>query len=344
MNKRRRNTYLTIVLFVCIVAFCSCSESADESQEVANNYIAAGYVTQHNGMYYGPFGDEWKLYQMGGIFMKQKKLSETRLSPFPYVQYKNNKLFYEALEAGKPDEQLTEQSWIYSLDPKEGKELKLTRSDITLNNFCIYGDQIFFTTIWQRAYINKDGGQIYRMKIDGSDLTLLGDFKGNKYIQIFDGRIYLSGSSDPMLITMDLDGSNVESQNFDRVFILCDLLVYGDSIYFTVSDNNPEQPEENGGIQNPLASGLYKRSLSDSNEEPIGLIKGDIVSFSILRNKIYFAGFVNENDEQQKIYETDLDGNNMKFLANGIMPNAVGEYLFYNSSDPPYGITWLPIK
>jgi len=342
-----------------IVLSWGCYGCANESQEVANNYITAGYVAQNDDMYYGPF-DDWKLYQMDGNSKSKKILSDTGLSPFPYVQFANNKLFYKVSEAMIPEGQSNEPSWIYSYDLKKGKEERLTSSDFTVNNFSIYGNQIFFTTWWDSVYGDTDGGQVYQMKTDGSDLTLVGNFIDDKYIQIVDGKIYLAGSPDPTLMTMDLDGSNIQNQNLDFI----DLLVYGDSIYFTVDNQDPngkefdmgmlrgssdstqsvEQPIKSGDNQYLQNYGIYKTSLSDPSEEPIGLIKGNIVSFSILRNKIYFAGFVNENDEQQKIYETDLDGNNMKFLANGIMPNAVGEYLFYNSSDPPYGITWLPIK
>ena len=354
MNNKWEKPYLIIIVAIIIVALCSCVKGSSGmtnilQEDLAGNLISGGYITLYNGIYYYSNDDYRKLYQMDSNFENKEELS-TQMSSFRYIQFFENKLFYQAYDPVIPDGKSDYSYLIWSYDLKKGTESKLTSSDISVNRFNIFDGKIFFTTWWERIIANGVvvdngiyGGQIYRMNMDGSGLTLLGDFKDDKYIQIANGKIYLSGCYDPVLITMDLDGSNVESQKLDRVFALSDLLVYKENIYFTVIDKDPAQPEENGGIQNPLASGLYKRSLSDSSAEPALVVEGDIPTFTISENKIYYAIY-NETEGHQKIYQTDLDGNNPQYLTSGIKPIVLGNYLFYGPNDSPDSIAWVELK
>jgi len=351
-----------MVLFVLFLAFAlsSCAgqkmstkeppDMAGMQQELAGNMISGGYATKYNGMYY--FVNESSLSQMDSDFENTKQLGDIIVSSSAYMQFADNKLFYLGIGEALPGK-LNSQHTLYVYDLKENKESKLTGSDVNINNFSIYGDQIFFTTWFEMSDKDATGGQIYRMNLDGSDLMLLGNFDYDKFVQVANEKIYLSGY--PSLLTMNLDGSDIQHQEIDST----KLLVYGDDIYFTYDNENAEQsgklPSEGDSIQYPRDSGLYKKSLSDPDSEIVGLAKGIIPTFTISNNKIYFAAVYGDPPKEQivsgidlsrgqMIFEMDLDGKNLKNLVPGVTPIVLDNYLFYYPLTFPSKLTWLALE
>ena len=57
------------------------------------------------------------------------------------------------------------------------------------------------------------------------------------------------------------------------------------------------------------------------------IIEDRVFDFTIYGNTLFYM------TAENKIYQTDLDGNNPKFITDGLYPLALSKYLFYYTLD-----------
>ena len=218
--------------------------------------------------------------------------------------------------------------WIYYLSPNEGstqsgifkvkpngsgkKELYMGSMDILSMN--VVGKYIYFIGISSEAYSEEDtlDNKIYRMKTDGSDLTVINDneFNDNCYeIYVINNSIYYIGV-DANIYKMKLDGSNKEmvAENGTGYLGISDKYI----VYNKTLDDNPD-----GYV-------TYIMNLDGSNARPI--IEGKrLYSINIDGKYIYYT------NEEKVVYRTKIDSNQEELITEktAYNLNLEGKYLYF---------------
>ena len=317
-------------------------EEAAAQQEVAGNMITGGYKAEHEGQYYYYDDIDGKagLYRIDSKM--ENKIFEGSLPGYRYKQFADNKLFVVGRsEREKDDGSTIEPSALYAYDLSTHELVELTDEKVNVDGFLINNGWIYFTTLWDKG--KNTNGSVYRMRADGSGLTWLTEFDySRRLLQIAEGRLYLAGNN-YSLMSMNLDGSDVQYYDLQH----WGSVIYKNNIYYTADkhyETQPGPPADSDGLLNINGKGLFRKSLNGIDDETVELVTGRIINFTIHNNIIYFAGLLNEGDRQQKIYKMDLDGNSLEYIADGVCPNVVGDYLFYDGADKWQNCAYIQIS
>ena len=301
-------------------------EEAIAHQEVIGNLISGGsYVVEHEGLYYyfDDIDGQKGLYRIDAEIENKYFLTQAASFIFPDIQFYDNKLFFN-LYPGHPlnASSTVDQSSLFSYDLEKGELVELNDEKLAINSFVINSGYIYFTTYWDMG--NNTNGSAYRMKTDGSELTWLAEFDYHRGdLQVLNEKLYLLSGFRETIITMNLDGTDIQTYDLDHH----NLMIYGDSFFYT------DDKDYVFGQPDPYEGGLYKKSLSDIDAEAVELVQGEVVTFTISDNTIYFAAFLKDSVKHQQIYRIDLDGNNLEYIVDGNCPNVVGDYLFFTGAD-----------
>lgn len=229
--------------------------------------------------------------------------------------------------------------------PASSNNPEITSENIFNNGSCaIQGDRIYFCNSY-------DGGTLYSIKTDGSDMRKLNDewtqwfnvsgsmiyFQNGSgricamntdgsgqqklnddnsaNINVVDGRIYYSNTDDGFkLYSMNIDGSDRKKLKDD-----CPLYmnVVGDRIYYSDQLNGSDAK----GIYSVKTDGSEKTKLSDHSPFQIVVTDGWI--------------YYNNQDDDYKLYVMRTDGSDRHKLIDDYAPemNVVSDWIYYVKGD-----------
>lgn len=306
---------LFAVLSLSMFTFCSCrnnggyeknNASSDtvkrefSQQDYVGNIVSGGggYIAENDGvLYFANQDDRNKLYQMDANFENVKKLSDiANDSVSIYIQFYDDKLFY--LQTTKTEND--EIPWIctlYSYNLSTCRETKVLNENIC--SYTIHDDCIYYSTL--------DTKNLYKANIDGSDVQLLkeGDQWLSVSIQYSDGSLYYGWNES--LFRSQSDGSDLHAWDiFSNAF-----LVYDQEIFC-------------------VSGGTLLKFNANSNDgvpEVAELGISDVICFTISEDTLYYS----TSDEE--IYKSDLNGENIEFIADGYAPVVLKDMIFYFNSD-----------
>ncbi|HKL99713.1 MAG TPA: DUF5050 domain-containing protein [Mobilitalea sp.] len=172
----------------------------------------------------------------------------------------------------------------------------------------------WFNVSGSLIYYQNGSGQICVMNIDGSgQLKLNDDNSGN--INVVGDRIYYSNTDDDFkLYSMNIDGSDRKKLNDDNPLYMN---VVGDRIYYSGEMNGRDAK----GIYSVRTDGSDKIKLSD--DYPFKIVVSD--------GWIYFN---NQNDDH-KLYVMRTDGSDRHKLIDDYAPrmNVIGDRIYYVKGD-----------
>jgi hypothetical protein len=127
---------------------------------------------------------------------------------------------------------------------------------------------------------------LYKMKLDGSSVTLLNEGEINSLNVTDDAIFFTDGTKNNAIMRCNLDGSNLQQINEEPSN---SILVDGGSIYYLDGQNL-----------------LYRLNIRTKHKTQIGT--DHIGSYNLLREWIYF---INKNDHEH-LYKMHIDGSNQK--------------------------------
>lgn len=307
--------FLFAVLLLSMVTFCSYYNNSGyeknnvspdtlkrelSQQDYIGNIVSGGggYIAENEGLFYfANQDDQNRLYQMDSNFKNVKKLSDTANDSVAiYIQFYDNKLFYLQTTRTENDDI----PWIctlYSYNLSTHQETRVLNENIC--SYTIYDDCIYYSTL--------DTKNLYRANMDGSGVQLFKD--GEQWLQISvqysDGLLYYGWNES--LIKSQPDGFNSHIWGiFSNAF-----LVYNQEV-FCISD------------------GMLIKFNTNNNDDVPEIVEfgiSDVICFTISEDTLYYATF------DEKIYKSDLDGKNIKFIADGYAPVVLKDFIFYFDRD-----------
>ena len=268
-----------------------------EQQDLSGNRISGGYVNIcGDNIYFANRKDQNKLYKMNLDGSDISKLSDLANDSHKLqMQHHDNKLFY--IQTNKAEGAMNP---LYMFDLNSGQEAKLV--DENIYTFLISENNIYFTTLstHDNGHLESD---LFRMDFDANNIELIKEYDSPALIQISEDKLYVD--LDEGLEIISFNGEVSASKYLGLHF---PVLVY-DGYTYIKSD------------------GLSRERLDVDDSSPIAIIQRDVYSFTVYRNKIYYS------TTDDKIYETNLDGKDEKFIGDGNLPIVCDGYIFYYSSD-----------
>jgi len=300
---------LKVIFVLATILFSGCEKSPQKSseslpilqQDLNGNLISGGYVAEYDKfLYFANSEDENKLYRMDMNGENKVKLSNlTNTSYNLEIQFEDNKLFY--LQSSGIYYTL------YSYDLIENVEKKI--SDKNICSYAFQQERIYFTTMEpqedeQDTDIVYYSSKLFIMRRDGSDVKLMDeDYFELAFVKTANEHIYIGHHE-------SVTRNNLEGVSEKTWYAIPNLfVVYNKDLYYV-----------------PYHTTKLYRTGIDTETEGNQIIDKDIAFFTVFQSEIYFSTF------DKKIYKTDLDGNNLKFITDGTAPIVSNEFLFYRNS------------
>ena len=162
------------------------------------------------------------------------------------------------------------------------------------------GEWIYFSNV-------NDGGKIYAMRTDGSELHKIND-AASSFINVVDGWIYYRNEDDGHRIyAMQTDGSNQLRLNYDRSGSIS---VTDGLIFFSNQDDN---------------SSIYVMEKDGSNQRKLG--DDPSWSLNVVNGWIYYANI----SDDFSIYTISVEGYGRRKLNNdsSVTLHVVGDWIYY---------------
>lgn len=266
---------------------------------------SAAWIVEH-GKYlyyldscYAGIGDKTKIHRMDKNGENKVGLEGTKAQDGILIikLYKDKIYYLRYIDTTAPT---LVKTTLYSYDIATDKEVKLT--DKNVNNYVFKDNWIYFTTFGDTF---KEG-KLYKMKINGSDASLIADLKTPMSLQIADNKLYL-GYDDTILI-MNFDGTDRKTIPLKHYAFT----VHGGSVYYLKSSDNITSNED---------SYLWRYNLVTKKDDQ--LIGERVKQFIVAKDKIYFYNY------QHHLSQADINGQNIRNMGPGSDPVVLNGVLYY---------------
>ncbi|MBL4934272.1 DUF5050 domain-containing protein [Clostridium sp. YIM B02515] len=251
----------------------------------------AGYINiSSDWIYYSNYDDMDKLYKIKTDGTKKTKLSDNRAW---YINISGDWIYYSKI--------VNNRGQLYKIKTDGSKDTKLNEDAQYVN---VVDDWIYYMTNYTRNNPGgKEGGNLSRMKIDGTGETKINDNQSD-YINISGDWIFYANYNDMgKLYKIKTDGTEKTKLNDDMPE---NISVAGDWIYYKVFT---------GGVGGGT---LYKIKLDGSEKTSIGLPKEEVkkeTDIQAAQSKEDNSGSSVEQDQQQsyKKYINDRFGFSIEY-------------------------------
>ncbi len=182
----------------------------------------------------------------------------------------------------------------------------------------VAGDWVYYTNL-------KDGGKLYKMRTDGTEITKLND-DASIEINVVGDWIYYLNDSDYQLCKMRTDGTEKTKLNDD---VACNINVVGDWIYYLNNSYNARFSHE---FLPPFGFKIFKMRTDGTERTKLSDDKSSYMN--IEGGWIYYS---NSSDEG-KLYKMRTDGTERTKLNdhNSCCINIAGDWIYYLNSREDY--------
>ena len=294
----------TLLLSGCISSIDENESSQSLSilqQDLNGNLISGGYLAEHDGfLYFANQDDMNKLYRMDDDGENKIKLSDQINTSYNLqIQFEEDKLFYLQSSGINQEPFYT----LYSYDLIQNVEKKI--SDKNICSYAFQQNFIYFTTMEPQE--DKQNNTIYyssklfKMRLDGSDIKLMdGDYFDLAFVQTANNQLYIGHHESVVKNSLEC----VPEKTWYAIPHL--FVAYKEDLFYVPY----------------YTTKLYRTSIN-TEVEGTQVIDKDIAFFTVSQDEIYFSTF------DKKIYKSDLEGNNLKFIVDGTAPILLSEFLFY---------------
>lgn len=193
--------------------------------------------------------------------------------------------------------------------PTTQNDPEIISEDIFNNGSCsIQGDRIYFCN-------NNDGGSLYSMKTDGSDIRKLNE-EWTQWFYLADNMIYYQNGSG-QICSMNTDGTGQQKLNDDNS---SNINVVDGRIYYCNIDDNFILYSMN-------TDGSDRKKLSD--DTPLYM--------NVVGDRIYYSGELNGSGEKG-IYSIKIDGSDKIKLSDDLpfQMDVKDNWIYYNNQNDNY--------
>lgn len=253
------------------------------------NNFAGGYLHYVNGKYfYSNLVDGNKLYMCDAGGENQVCVDTTQNEVLPHIKSIGNNLYYLVGQRLEQPQVVKEYEVPFNMQLYCLVEGKKTLlSAENVISYDVCDEYIFYSAADLK---------VYRMKPDGSDKKAIFDINHPMELQVSGGKIFLH--SEETVIELDYNGKEKSAINIPNYHFV----INGDKVYYI--DLNSFKL-------------MYK-----NNDSAQAVIADEVISFNIYNDKIVYQ-LLNE----EKIYISDLDGQNKKYLCDGKNPLVANGFL-----------------
>ena len=295
----KKTVFLLIIISLTLSGCTKFFDTKTFEQDSTGNRISGGFVAVHNDyIYFANLNYENKLFRMDMNGDNQVQLSDhPNVSHMLQMQFSENNIYYLQSDIA---ENGTNKYSLYMFDLDNHLETKL--SDENIYTFVIYEEKIYFSNL-VLTQNNLSRSDLFRMDLNGENIELINSSDYLSFFQISNSRLFVE--LEEGIAIMNLNGSEATSKYLGLHF---PVIVHEDNIYF-------------------ISYGLSKTNLDIKSFDKQIIVEDEILAFTIYEEMIYYATTSN------KIYKTDLNGQNTEFVTDGNSPIVYDGYIFYYSLD-----------
>lgn len=301
---------IVAVIIIYLVYKASQKTIYNDSSVIGNtagNLYNGGLFCENNGLiYFSNNNDNGSLYSMDLNFQNVKKIHDDK--PY-YLNVDDNYIYYARANYTQKKEDISIfQFYNYGLYriTKNGKNIKMLSNNIT-DTVALAGSYIFF-----QVYEKKVGLDLYRLKIDGKDLSYIST-ENIRPFSIKDRILYYapdSGSSDHFIRTLDLD-TELETILYDGNCYMP--IASTDFIYYISLEDK------------------YNICSIDYNGDNKEVIVDEFCSFFNISSDERFLFYQIDGGEHNRIAMIDLHTMTQTTIRDGNYKNihVIGNYVFF---------------